>query len=358
MAEKEKEKKAKPSGPKKVRKKVKKNVAHGQAHIKSTFNNTIVSITDLTGAVISSSSSGQVGFKGSRKSTPFAAQLAAEDAARKAMELISASRIVKAQQRVAASTPYANELTRAVSAVATYSSTNHPLTTSSERPIRAAILIISADRGMAGAYSNNAIKEGEQLAALLRERGLEVKPYLVGRKAVGYYKFRDRQIAGQWTGFSDNPTYEDAKEVAGALIKAFIADAQTEADGVDEIHIVFTEFKSMLIQNAMAKRMLPLEVVESDAPAPAGLLPMYEFEPNAGVVLDALLPRYIEARVFNAMLQSAASEHAARRRAMKSCKRAHRIRSNASGLVQESGFPISAIKSALSIGLSFQEVRR
>jgi len=102
------------------------------------------------------------------------------------------------------------------------------------------------------------------------------------------------------------------------LIKAFIADAQTEADGVDEIHIVFTEFKSMLIQNAMAKRMLPLEVVESDAPAPAGLLPMYEFEPNAGVVLDALLPRYIEARVFNAMLQSAASEHAARRRAMKS----------------------------------------
>ena len=117
----------------------------------------------------------------------------------KAMELISASRIVKAQQRVAASTPYANELTRAVSAVASYSSTVHPLTTADENPKRAAILIISADRGMAGAYSNNAIKEGEQLAALLRERGLEVKPYLVGRKAVGYYKFRERFIAGQWT---------------------------------------------------------------------------------------------------------------------------------------------------------------
>lgn len=144
----------------------------------------------------------------------------------KAMELISASRIVKAQQRVAASTPYANELTRAVSAVATFSTTNHPLTTASENPKRAAVLIISADRGMAGAYSNNAIKEGEQLAALLRERGLETKSYLVGRKAVSYYKFRNREIAGQWTGFSDNPTYEDARKVADALIEAFILDAQ------------------------------------------------------------------------------------------------------------------------------------
>ena len=236
----------------------------------------------------------------------------------KAMELISASRIVKAQQRVAASTPYANELTRAVSAVATYSSTNHPLTTESENPRRAAVLIISADRGMAGAYSNNAIKEGEQLAALIRSRGLEVASYLVGRKAVNYYRFRNRAIAGSWSGFSDTPTYEDAKSVADSLIQAFLADAQMEKSGVDEIHIVFTEFKSMLTQSALAKRMLPLEVVESDAPVSSGLLPMYEFEPNAEVVLNSLLPRYIEARIFNAMLQSAASEHAARRRAMKS----------------------------------------
>ena len=236
----------------------------------------------------------------------------------KAMELISASRIVKAQQRVAASTPYATELTRAVSAVATYSSTNHPLTTASVNPKRAAILIISADRGMAGAYSNNAIKEGEQLAALIRSRGLEVASYLVGRKAVNYYRFRNRAIDGSWSGFSDTPTYEDAKRIADSLIQAFLADAQTDKNGVDEIHIVFTEFKSMLTQNALAKRMLPLEVVESDEPVPTGLLPMYEFEPGAEVVLNSLLPRYIEARIFNAMLQSAASEHAARRRAMKS----------------------------------------
>ena len=235
----------------------------------------------------------------------------------KAMELISASRIVKAQQRVAASSPYANELTRAVTAVASFSSTNHPLTTPSENPRRAAVLIITADRGMAGAYSNAAIKEGDQLVTALRERGLATEAYLVGRKAVNYYRFRSRKIAGSWTGFSDNPTYVHAKEVSDALISAFVADSETVATGVDELHIVYTQFKSMITQIPEARRMLPLEVVESEATS-STLLPMYEFEPNAAEVLNSLLPRYIEARVFNAMLQSAASEHAARRRALKS----------------------------------------
>jgi F-type H+-transporting ATPase subunit gamma len=234
----------------------------------------------------------------------------------KAMELISASRIVKAQQKVAASSPYANELTRAVTAVASFSTTNHPLTTASERPIRAAVLIITADRGMAGAYSNAAIKEGDQLIELLRTRGLEVSPYLIGRKGINFYKFRNRPITQSWSGFSDNPTYAHAKEVSEALISAFISDAQVDTAGVDELHIVYTEFKSMMTQTPDAKRMLPLEVVETSVST--GIMPMYEFEPSPAEVLDALLPRYIQARVFNAMLQSAASEHAARRRAMKS----------------------------------------
>ncbi len=234
----------------------------------------------------------------------------------KAMELISASRIVKAQQRVAASSPYANELTRAVTAVASFSNTDHPLTTPHPNPRRAAVLIITADRGMAGAYSNSAIKEGDQLVALLKERGLSVESYLVGRKAVNFYRFRNRAIANSWTGFSDNPTYAHAKEISDSLINAFLAESGTESHGVDELHIVYTEFKSMITQLPQAKRMLPLEVVETTVKT--GLLPMYEFEPSPENVLNSLLPRYVEARVFNAMLQSAASEHAARRRAMKS----------------------------------------
>ena len=234
----------------------------------------------------------------------------------RAMELISASRILKAQQRVAASSPYSTELTRAVTAVATFSSTNHPLTTPSDSPRRAAVLVITADRGMAGAYSNAAIKEGDLLTLSLRERGLSVESYLVGRKAVNFYRFRSRAVAASWTGFSDNPTFEKAKEVSDALVKAFLADSETEANGVDELHIVYTEFKSMITQTPIAGQILPLEVRAEEVPT--GLLPMYEFEPNAGEVLSSLLPRYVEARVFNAMLQSAASEHAARRRAMKS----------------------------------------
>lgn len=228
----------------------------------------------------------------------------------KAMELISASRIVKAQQRVNASSPYANELTQAVTAVATFSKIDHPLTTPSSSPRRAAVLIIAADRGMAGAYSNAAIKEGDNVIAALAARGVAADVYLVGRKAVNYYKFRNRAIAGSWTGFSDNPQFAHAREVSASLINAFLADV----DGADELHIIFTQFKSMITQIPVANQVLPLITEE----APAGLLPQYEFEPDASEVLNALLPRYVEARVFNAMLQSAASEHAARRRAMKS----------------------------------------
>ena len=227
----------------------------------------------------------------------------------KAMELISASRIVKAQQRVNASSPYAVELTAAVRAVATYSNTSHPLTTANANPKKAAVLIITADRGMAGAYSTAAIKEGDILAASLRERGLSVETYLVGRKAISYYKFRNREIAGSWSGFSDSPTYEKAKEVSEALIATIL-----DENGADELHFIYTEFKSMLTQLPVAAQVLPLQSEDK----PTGLLPAYEFEPTAEVVLDSLLPRYVEARVFNALLQSAASEHAARRRAMKS----------------------------------------
>ena len=228
----------------------------------------------------------------------------------KAMELISASRIVKAQQRVNASSPYANELTQAVTAVATFSKVDHPLTTPSLSPRRAAVLIIAADRGMAGAYSNAAIKEGDIVVADLKARGITADAYLVGRKALNYYKFRNRAIAGSWTGFSDNPQFANAREVSAALITAFLA----ESDSADELHIIYTQFKSMITQIPVTNQVLPL--VTEDAPA--GLLPQYEFEPDASEVLNALLPRSVEARVFNAMLQSAASEHAARRRAMKS----------------------------------------
>jgi len=234
----------------------------------------------------------------------------------RAMELIAASRIVKAQQRVEASTPYAVVLTRALSAAASNATVDHPLTTERENPTRAAVLVVTSDRGFAGAYNANAIREGEALGALLRSAGREPVPYIVGRKGVAFYRFRGRELAGEWTGFSEAPSYGNAKEVANALIGAFLTP--TDEGGVDEIHCVYTEFVNMVTQRALATRILPLEVEETEEEPEGGAFPQYEFEPSAEEVLDTLLPRYVESRIYNAMLQSAASEQAARRRAMKS----------------------------------------
>ncbi|TDU82250.1 ATP synthase F1 subcomplex gamma subunit [Kribbella voronezhensis] len=235
----------------------------------------------------------------------------------RAMELIAASRIVKAQQRAAAAGPYARELTRAVSAVATYSNVDHPLTTEKPNPKRAAVLLITSDRGQAGAYSSSVIREGERLNQLLREDSKEVVPYLSGRKGIAYYTFRQREVAQSWSGDSDSPSFARAREIADALIEAFLTP--TEEGGVDEIHIVFTRFVSMLTQRPDVIRLLPLEVVEGDEPpAPDEVLPLYEFEPSASEVLDGLLPKYVASRIHYCMLQAAASELASRQRAMKS----------------------------------------
>ena len=233
----------------------------------------------------------------------------------KAMELIAASRIAKAQQAVNAARPYEREITRVLSALASQSTINHPLVNDKPNPSRAAVLVITSDRGLAGGYSSNAIKQAEALGNLLREEGKEPLTYLVGRKAAAFYRFRNRPVENSWTGFSEKPAYSDAKEVADALIEAFVLD--TAEGGVDEIHVVYTEYVSALTQKPTAVRVLPLVVEESDEPAPDGPLPLYEFEPEAEALLDALLPRYVETRVYAALLAAAASESASRRRAMK-----------------------------------------
>jgi F-type H+-transporting ATPase subunit gamma len=232
----------------------------------------------------------------------------------KAMELIAASRIVKAQQRVAASTPYADAITETVTIVASSSSTEHVLTTERENPGRVAVLVITSDRGLAGAYSSSALRAAEQLTVRLRDEGMEPVPYVVGRKGVAYYRFRNREMVESWTGFSEQPKYENAKEIADTLIEAFLTGS--DEGGIDEIHLVFTEFINSVTQRPKAIRLLPLLVEETTDDE--GPMPLYEFEPSPEGVLDALLPRYLESRVWNALLQSAAAESAARRRAMKS----------------------------------------
>ena len=233
----------------------------------------------------------------------------------RAMELISASRIAKAQARVAASTPYSRAITRAVSAVATYSNVDHVLTTEPEKVERAAIVVFSSDRGLAGAFNSNVFKASEELAELLRSQGKEVVYFLVGRKAKGYFAFRKRHAERVWTGGTDAPEFDVAKEIGDAILQQF--EKPASEGGVDEIHVIYNRFVSMLVQEPEIVRLLPLEIVEGVESVDTTVLPLYEFEPDAETVLDRLLPVYIESRLFNSMLQSAAAKHAATQKAMK-----------------------------------------
>ena len=243
----------------------------------------------------------------------------------RAMELMAASRIGRARQRVSETTPYARAITRAVSAVAPHADLAHPLLSERTDTNRVALLLVTSDRGMAGAYSAAVLREGERVIKELTAQGKEVDVYVTGRRAVSYFTFRNRPLAGQWTGFSDAPSSEVATEIATTLLDAFAAPA--EEGGVGELHLVYTHFVNMVTQAPRVIRMLPLEVVEGVA-EPDEALPLYVFEPSPEDVLDRLLPRYIVSRIFACLLQAAASELAARQRAM------HTATDNAEDLIR------------------------
>lgn len=233
----------------------------------------------------------------------------------RAYELIATSRIGKARARVAASLPYAEEMTRVLTALSTAATNlDHPLLTPRENPRRAVVLAITSDKGMCGGYNSNLLRQAEELQQLLREEGKEVQLYVVGRKGITYYRFRNRPIVKEWSGFSEQPTYADASAIGDELVNAFLDEENEERP--DELHIIYTEFQSMLTQKPVAKRIAPLDVeYAEDKPE---LLPDYEFEPEAEELLGSLLPKYIKTRLFAALLESAVSESAYRQRAMKS----------------------------------------
>jgi F-type H+-transporting ATPase subunit gamma len=233
----------------------------------------------------------------------------------RAMELIAAARIVKARQRAAAARPYSRHITQVISAAAATAHSNHPLLTEkTDDSNRAAILVMTSDRGLAGAYSANVLRTAERLAARIRNEGREVALYCSGRKGLAYYTFRDRPVVASWVGHTDQPTFHVARDIGDTLIEQFL----TQDTGVDDVHLVYTRFHSMIDHELVAARMLPTEVVEGVTVPPLDeLLPLYDFEPSPEEVLDALLPNYVHHRIYAVLLQAAACEHASRQRAMK-----------------------------------------
>lgn len=242
----------------------------------------------------------------------------------KAQELIATSRIGRAQARLETARPYAVEITRLLTTLAAEAALDHPLLVERSEPRRAGVLVVSSDRGLCGGYNANVFRRAEELFSLLRSEGKDPVLYVVGRKALAYYSFRNWSVTDSWTGFSEQPTYENAATIASTLVEAFLAGVDDDGDhpgtdgvlGVDELHIVSTDFRSMLSQSAEARRIAPMlvEYVGEET----GPKTLYSFEPDATTLFDSLLPRYLTTRVYQALLDSAASELASRQRAMKS----------------------------------------
>jgi F-type H+-transporting ATPase subunit gamma len=230
----------------------------------------------------------------------------------RAMELIASSRIVRAQQRVERSRPYAEQLTRAMEDLAANAGTlSHPLLADRPSPAKIGVLAVTSDRGLAGAYSVNALKEAEAVLRDARARGLEPVLYVVGKKGVGYFTFRGVSMRASWQGFSEVPVYDKAEEIGRALIDDFAAGE------IDELWCAYTDFRSAFTQRATHKRFLPIAAEEVTGRGTGQVHPEYLFEPAPEAILDHLLPQYLVTKIWAALLESAASENAARRRAMK-----------------------------------------
>jgi len=234
----------------------------------------------------------------------------------RAMELIAATRVVKAMQRADASRPYARKITSVIENLAAGGAeVDHPLLRAVDEVKKVGFIVMAGDRGLAGAFNTNPIRRAERQLMGHQTDGRDYSLFCVGRKSNSYFRFRHYRIDHSYEGFTDNPTYEDARRIADDVMAAF------ESGEIDEVELIYTEFISMGSQNVSCRRFLPLEDTTVMAEAGGGSAEVansFEFEPSPEAVLESLLPRYVEARLFGALLESAASEHANRQRAMKS----------------------------------------
>ena len=259
-----------------------------------------------------------------------------------AQEMIASSHIAKARDVALNAKPYSDAISDAVQALVQHTHIDHPIVKKRENGTRVAVLALTSDRGMAGAYTSSIIRETESLLARLDEQGKQTELYVYGRRGVSYYKYRNRDIAGTWEGNTDKPGVEVAEAISNALIDAYMKP--DEEGGVSELYIVFTEFVNMVVQKVRVLRMLPVEVVadpskvNNDLNAEAS--PLYSFEPSVDEVLDAILPKYIQSRIHECLLTAAASETANRQNAT------HTATENARSLIDDLTRKLNASRQA------------
>ena len=234
----------------------------------------------------------------------------------RAMELIAASRIVRAQQRVQAARPYIEQLTEVIRHLSKAGAgLNQPLLVPREEIRTVAFVVVTADRGLAGGYNANVERMAERAIAREQAEGRDYRLIVAGKKGQTYFRFRRYRVDASFIGFSEKPSYEDAREIAHDIVGRF------DEGEVDQIQLIYTQFLSVGSQRVVERRFVPMDataITESGGDDEGGTEAAYEFEPSPEAILEELLPRYVEGRLFVALLEAAASEQAARQRAMKS----------------------------------------
>ena len=223
------------------------------------------------------------------------------------MELVATSKLKRATDRVYAARPYAAALAEIVGSL--YSpelAEKYPILRRPERTQRAAILLLTANRGLAGAFNANLIREARKLMADLRGQGIETELHIAGKKGIQYYRFRGEPLETARMDISDNPSSEDAESVIGPIRDRF------ESGELDAVYMVASDFKSAASTPPHVTELLPIRAEEGGASADAFIL-----SPSGDLILERILPVYIRNAVYTAMVQNAAAEQGGRRTAMK-----------------------------------------
>jgi F-type H+-transporting ATPase subunit gamma len=239
----------------------------------------------------------------------------------RAMEMVAAARLRRAEHRIAALRPYADairRMTRQAAEAAGAEASRLPLLNEHDSETRVGLLLVTGDRGLAGAFNSQVIRAGVRLSGELAERQLETAWYATGRRGVSSLTFRGLDLGGRYTGFADSPTYADARTVADDLTTAYI-------DGrLDRVELIYNGYVSPLTQEVRRETLLPLsqatvtgegsEAEEQDE----GPRALVDYEPGPEEILKRLIPDYVEISVYRALVESAAGFFGAQMTAMRS----------------------------------------
>jgi F-type H+-transporting ATPase subunit gamma len=251
----------------------------------------------------------------------------------KAMKMVSAAKLRRAQERAIASRPYAEMMNRVLANIAAASVGDEEV---SELPLlkvreekRIQAIFVSSDTGLAGGFNSNLLKVAHKFVDDRRAKGDEVRIEAVGRKGRDYFRKRNYELSGDYVGVVDKPTIEKAREIAAKMM-----DLYSKAE-VDAVYIIVNEFKSVMAPNLVTRRILPVEIPKDEAET---IDYIYEQPPRE--LLSVLLPRYVEMSIYRAMLESISAYHAARMTAMDAAS------SNAGDVIQEQTLYLNRVRQA------------